>query len=284
MRLGGNVTIAEDEIIDGDVVVIGGSVTVDGRVTGNVVAVGGAADLGPHADIAKDVAVIGGSVHRAEGARIGGRLNEIGAGSMDFRGLPFGRLPAVWRSGWALGSPFALASTLTRFIVLCLLVSIVMLIGHGYVERVGARAAAEPLKAGLVGVLAQVLFVPLLIMIVVVLIVTIIGIPLLALIPFALLALAIMFLVGFSAVAYDLGRLVTSRFGWSSQNPYATAIVGIVVVLSPVILGRLIGLAGGVLFPLTLTLAGLGFLFEYIAWTVGFGAVALLRFEKTARP
>jgi hypothetical protein len=56
------------------------------------------------------------------------------------------------------------------------------------------------------------------------------------------------------------------------------------VVLSPVILGRLIGLTGGLLFPLTLALAVLGFLLEYVAWTVGFGAVALLRFDRTARP
>jgi hypothetical protein len=285
VRLGGSVVIGEDEIIDGDVVAIGGSVTVDGQVTGNVVAIGGAVNLGSRADIAQDVVVVGGSLHRAEGARIGGRVNEIGAGTIDLSGLRLRGLPfRGWRGGRSFGSLFALTSTITRFVVLSVLVSVVMFLGRDYVERVGARAAQEPIKAGLVGVILQLLFVPLLIVTIVALVVTIVGIPLLALIPFAFLALAVVLLVGFSAVAHDLGRFVTTRFGRSTQSPYATAIVGIVVLFSPILLGRLVGLAGGVLFPFALALLGVGFLLEYLAWTVGFGAVALLRFDKTARP
>jgi len=268
-------------------VVIGGDVTVNGQVTGDVVAIGGSIRLGPHADIGKDVATIGSSIRRARGARVGGKVNEIGPGRIGLSGWRIRRGPFWTRFGgpWAFGSLFALMSTMARLIVLCVCVSIVMLIGRDYVERVGARAAAEPVKAGLVGVLAQLLFVPLLIMSILVLVVTIIGIPLLALIPFALLGLVIILLVGFSAVAFDVGRLVTARLGWSSQSPYATAIIGIVAVLSPLLAARLIGLAGGgLLFPLALALLALGLLCEYLAWTVGFGAVALLRFDKGSAP
>ena len=287
VRVGGSVTVDEDEIVEGDVVVIGGDVTVNGQVTGDVVAIGGSIRLGPHADIGKDVATIGSSIRRARGARVGGKVNEIGPGRIGLSGWRIRRGPFWTRFGgpWAFGSLFALMSTMARLIVLCVCVSIVMLIGRDYVERVGARAAAEPVKAGLVGVLAQLLFVPLLIMSILVLVVTIIGIPLLALIPFALLGLVIILLVGFSAVAFDVGRLVTARLGWSSQSPYATAIIGIVAVLSPLLAARLIGLAGGgLLFPLALALLALGLLCEYLAWTVGFGAVALLRFDKGSGP
>ena len=287
VRVGGSVTVDEDEIVEGDVVVIGGDVTVNGQVTGDVVAIGGSIRLGPHADIGKDVATIGSSIRRARGARVGGKVNEIGPGRIGLSGWRIRRGPFWTRFGgpWAFGSLFALMSTMARLIVLCVCVSIVMLIGRDYVERVGARAAAEPVKAGLVGVLAQLLFVPLLIMSILVLVVTIIGIPLLALIPFALLGLVIILLVGFSAVAFDVGRLVTARLGWSSQSPYATAIIGIVAVLSPLLAARLIGLAGGgLLFPLALALLALGLLCEYLAWTVGFGAVALLRFDKGSPP
>src|SRR5207237_4952998 len=148
----------------------------------------------------------------------------------------------------------------------CLLVSLVMLLGREHVERIGARAAAEPVKAGLVGFLAQLLFLPLLIITIIVLVVTIIGIPLLALIPFALLAIAVAFLVGFTAVAYDVGRAVNAHFGHADANPYITAIVGIIVVLSPAMLGRLFGIVGGVLFPITIGLVALGFVFEYVVW------------------
>ena len=69
------------------------------------------------------------------------------------------------------------------------------------------------MKAGAVGLLIQLLFFPVLIAMIVVMVVTIIGIPLLVLVPFALLAFALLFLIGFTAVAYDVGRLAVSRVG-----------------------------------------------------------------------
>ena len=51
VRFAGNVTVNEDEIVNGDVVAIGGSVRVDGQVSGNAVAIGGSLALGPHADV-----------------------------------------------------------------------------------------------------------------------------------------------------------------------------------------------------------------------------------------
>jgi hypothetical protein len=171
--------------------------------------------------------------------------------------------------------------TVMRVAVLCLLSCIVLFAGREYVERVGARAAAEPLKAGAIGLLAQLLFGPLLILTVIVLVITIVGIPLLLLLPFALLALGLVLLVGFTGVAYNVGRLASERFAWNHDNPYLTTITGIVLLVSPVLLGRLIGLGEWLLFPVTGTLVFLGLLAEYLAWTVGFGAVALLRFERS---
>jgi len=51
-------------------------------------------------------------------------------------------------------------------------------------------------------------------------------------------------------------------------------------VLSPVLISRLIGLAGGLVWPITWTLLLLGLLSEYLVWTVGLGAVALVRFDR----
>jgi hypothetical protein len=283
VRFGGSVTVNQDEVVDGDVVAIGGSVRVDGQVTGNAVAIGGSLALGPKADVQGDAVIIGGTLGRDPGARIGGKIVDVGAGDFNFGGLrwgrpPFGRLFVPF-SGAALGL-LALMSTLARLAVLCVLASLVMLVGREYVERVGARAVAEPVKAGVIGLLAQLLFIPLLVITILVLVVTIIGIPLLVLIPFAMLALAVIGLVGFTAVASYLGRLINRRFDWSGDNPYLTVVIGIVLVVSPVLIARLIGLAGILVFPITGTLAFLGFLLEYAAWTIGFGAVALLRFAR----
>jgi hypothetical protein len=280
VRVGGNVTVDDDETVT-DAVVIGGSLDVQGHVLHDVVVIGGILTIGPHAEIGRDITVIGGMIRRDPGAQVAGRVNQVGTG-FDLRGLRWGRVPFaplfLWGSIW--GGLFALVSTVTRVAVLSLLASLVLLIGGDYVERVGARAAAEPIKAGIVGVLAQLLFFPLLIITIVVLVVTIIGIPLLALIPFAVLALALVALVGFTAVAQHVGRVVSTRMGSSQPNPYLTAILGILVVMSPVLLGRILGLGDGVSFPLAAVLMMLGFMVEYVAWTVGFGAVALNRFAR----
>jgi hypothetical protein len=285
VRFGGSVNVEEGETIYGDAVAIGGSVRVDGTVTDNAVAVGGNLVLGPKADVRGDAVVVGGTLRRDPGAQIGGKVVDVGSGSFDFEGwrgwsgLPFGRMFFPF-GGAALGL-LALVSTLARVALLGVLASLVVLVGRDYVERVAARAVAEPMKAGAIGFLAQLLVIPVMVLATIVLVVTIIGIPLaIVLIPVAVLGLAVVGLVGFTAVAFYVGHLVNQRFNWSDRNPYLSVFTGIVVLISPVLIARLIGLAGGLVFPISGTLAFLGFLLEYLAWTVGFGAVALLRFAR----
>jgi hypothetical protein len=286
VKIGGSVSVEEGEMVDGDVVAIGGGARVDGEVTGNAVAIGGRLVLGPHADVNGDAVVIGGGLQRDPGARIGGKIVDMGLFNVDFGG--WGRRAFPTRGLWPFGVPFfgaavgmfALASTLMRIVVLSILTSIVLFVGREYIERVGARAAAEPLKAGAIGLLAQLLFGPLLILTIVVLVITIIGIPLLLLVPFAMLAFGVVLLVGFTAVAYSLGRVTNARFALTHDNPYLTAVTGVLLLVSPVLIARVLGLANWVLFPITGILVFVGLLAEYLAWTVGVGAVALLRFER----
>ena len=184
----------EGETIFGDAVAIGGTVRIDGTVTDNAVAIGGDLVLGPNADVQGDAVVVGGTLRRDPGAQIGGKVVDVGGGNFDFaawpgwRGLPFGRLFFPF-TGAALGV-LALMSTLARVALLGVLASLVVLVGREYVERVAARAVAEPVKAGAIGFLAQLLFIPVLVLATIVLVVTIIGIPLaIVLIPVAVLGL-----------------------------------------------------------------------------------------------
>lgn len=280
VQIGRSITIREDEIVDGDVVAVGGSVSVDGEVRGDVVSVGGSVTLGPKASVSNNVVAVGGHLSRDPGSRIGGRIQEVGFGSIDFGNFRRSANPLWLLWGSMVGAAFALVFTLTRLAILCLLAALVVLFGRGYVERTGDRAATDPVKAGAIGLLAQLLFLPVLIITIVVLVMTIIGIPLLLLIPFLILGLAIVGLVGFTGVAYRLGGGVMARFGWPADNPYLTTIAGIVVVLSPLLVARVVGLAGVVMVPFTFGLGLIGMLLEYLVWTVGFGAVALMRFSR----
>jgi len=285
VRFGGSVSVAEGERVVGDAVAIGGSVTVNGEVTGDAVAIGGSLDLGPRAWVHGDAVTIGGTLHRDPGARVSGKAVEVGPGNFDlgarrFRRFPFGRSFAFPPLFGAASRLIAFVATLARVVVLSVLACIVLLIGRDYVERVGDRAAAEPLKAGVIGLLAQLLFLPVVVVTVLILIVTIVGIPLLVLVPFAVLALVVVGVIGFTGVAYHVGRFVNRRLDWAERNPYMTAITGIVVLLSPVLIARLLGFANWITFPITGALVVLGVLLEYLAWTIGFGAVALHRFAR----
>ena len=179
-RIGGPVTIERDERVRGDATVILGGLTVDGEVTGDVVAIAGPLRLGPEAVVRGDVTVVAGSLRRASSAELRGAVTQVGLGGV--RGWDAGRwFQFGWPGAWP-GS--GLAGTSMRLMLLALLASGIVLVARGPVEGIAQRASAEPLKAGVVGVLAQMLAVPLLVSGILIAVVSIVGIPLLLLLPF----------------------------------------------------------------------------------------------------
>ncbi|MBM3777630.1 MAG: hypothetical protein FJW23_05230 [Acidimicrobiia bacterium] len=290
VRFGGGVTVEADQhvegdvvamggsadvsgIVDGDLVVLGGSGDVTGTVDGDVVVVGGSLDLGSDAFVGGDVSVVGGTLNRAPGARIRGGVNDVGFGG----GPPWhGHMPgswAGWQRAWAVGS---VIGTLIRGSLLLLAVLLVVAVGGRQVETIGARVAADPLRSGLIGLLAEVLFVPLLLLTTIVLAISIVGIPVLLLMPFAIVLALVVMLVGFSGAAYQVGQFLRQRAGITSDSPFAAAAIGVVAILALTIAGALIGLGGFMVGGvLGWTIGSVGFLLEYLAWTIGLGAALM---------
>ena len=133
----------------------------------------------------------------------------------------------------------------------------------------GARILAEPVRMGLMGLLAEILFVPVLCVTVLALLISIIGIPLLILVPFAIILMGVVMLVGYTAAAHLAGGWALERIGRTERNPYFVVTIGIVAIAGLTLLGRLLAIAlGGFGAPLYIV----GYLIEYLAWTVGFGA------------
>lgn len=276
-RFGDELTIGRNERVEGDVVLFGGAATVDGEVTGDLFVFGGPARLGPDAIVRGDVSVVGGPLDRAPGAQVLGDVNEVG-----------GRRGGAFRPRWMMSQMFgpfvsrlgSLAATILRLTVVLLVGLVVIAFGRGATEEVAARTAATPLRSGLIGLLAQVLVLPVLILTCVVLVVSIVGIPLLALVPFALLLLMLVMLVGFVGLAYQMGRMLASRFGRPNAGPYGAFAVGVIAVGALTLLGKLGALAGGFLLaPVT----AVGYVVEYVAWTAGFGAALLYWYETQTR-
>jgi len=281
VRIGGSVSVDSDEYVSGDVVVIGGSANINGEVNGEVVVVGGSARFGPQADVRGDITVVGGGLTREPGAVTRGAINEVGFGGLPWRGEWGRRDSWDWMDG--IYPVARLTGTLVRITLLILLTTLVLFVAKQPVEQIADRVAADPVKSWFVGFLAEMLFVPVLIMTAVVLAISIIGIPLLLLVPVAIVALLVVMLVGFTAVAYHIGRLLQDKVDTLRSRPYAATFAGILLIVSPVLLARLVGLTAGLGF-IVWPIAAVGFLLEYSVWTAGLGAAALVRFNRPAQP
>ncbi len=289
VRFGGDVTVAEDEAIGDDVVAILGSARVDGRVDGNVVAIAGSVHLGPKANVRGDVTAVGGSVERAESTIVSGQINEIRVAQPNFGPLMNFHPWRDWHwFGETVRNPFGgsidLVATLVRVGLVGLLAALMIAVLPAPVRRVADRVATEPWRAGFVGLAAQLLFVPLLVITVVVLAVSIIGIPLLLLVPFALLAVAVALLMGFAASACAVGQWVGRRAGSGMPGLLVSLVVGLAVVFALTVIAKFLGLVG---LPVSMVLGvvlAIGFVVEYVAWTVGLGGVLLSRFGRRDAP
>lgn len=282
VRVGGSVTIERGERVLGDVVVILGGLDVEGEVTGDVVVVAGSARFGPRAVARGDVTVVGGSLQRASSAVLWGSVTEVGVGGV--RGFADG---GGWGVGWPRGRWFGsadLLGTVMRLFVLGLLACGFVLVARAPVERIARRALAEPLKAGLVGMLAQMLTVPAFVLGILGLLISIVGIPFLLLLPFAVMAVGLVMLVGFSGAVLGAGELARSRMGAPGSAAFASVWAGVVLLLLPSMAGETVGLAGGLFGGLGVLLVLAGFLVEYAAWTAGLGALLLNRFSPLAPP
>lgn len=263
--IAGSITVEGE--VDGDVTAVGGSCTINGKVAGAVTAVGGSVHLGPHAEISGDVTSVGGRVHRESGARVHGSINEVPLAPGNGPEVS----PIVFSPFFAVGR---LVETVTKIILLALLVCLVLLVARPTVERIALRVGAEPWQSGATGLLAQLAFLPLLVVLTILLVLTIVGCALLLLYPFAFIALLIGGLVGYAAVAMRLGGWAEERFGWRYTSPYVMALGGIALIEFLPFVGRLLSLLGP-FRPLGVAARAVGFLIEYLAWTVGFGAVIL---------
>ncbi len=273
VHIGSSVTVAEDEYVTDPVVAVGGNVTVLGRVDDDVVAVLGSVRLGPHARVRGDVTAVGGRIDQQPGASIGGAVNEVRFGGGNYHFDPW-FFAAPWLGMEMFGGWFKLMGTLLRLSLVLLLAFLVLIIAARPVERIAERAGRDPWLSGFTGLLAQLLFVPVLVITVVVLSISIIGIPLLVLVPFAIIAFLVAVLIGFTGVGLRVGRWAVGP----DRPPFVAMAVGVVLIAAVALLARGLSLLPVPLWPITWFVAIVGFLVEYVAWTVGLGAALLTRF------
>src|SRR6188474_1448804 len=72
VRFGQNFHIHEDEVVNGDVVLLGGDLKVEGEIVGGAVVLGGNIEIGRRAQIRGEAMSVGGRVDAAAGANVRG--------------------------------------------------------------------------------------------------------------------------------------------------------------------------------------------------------------------
>lgn len=279
VRIFGDIVVHDNEAVDGAAVAVFGNVRIDGAVRQEAVAVLGSVTLGPKAVVGGDVVSVGGRVRRAEGARVEGAVTEVSFADSDF-GLRVGPwFGPVHLFGGFDGLPRLFGST-ARMLLLALFAGIVLVIARGSVERSAERVLDNPPKAMLVGLAAELLFIPVLVLTAFVLVITLIGIPLLLLLPFAVLMLLVLAFVGFSGTAYAIGQGARRRFALGGHAAFFDICLGLLIILSPLLAGRIVGLVGWPGNPLAWLLVLIGTAFEFLAWTTGLGAILMNTFSR----
>ncbi len=269
--------------VDGEVrgraTVVGGSARIEGEIGDDLVVVGGSVELGPEAEIDGDVVSVGGTINRSLGSRVRGKISEVALGSVFSRpwnqGWERPRRHHRWRSNF---SRWLMPAVQAGLIALVLL--IVLQFARPTVEGVAQRTRSEPLKAGLTGLLAQVLFVPLMAVVSFVLAITIIGIPImLALWLVVTVVVLVALLIGYTGVALNFGGFLERRFSMRGASLYLTLLLGVLLIHGWEVVGGALTAASGPLGWTAWLLVLVGGVVQYVAVTVGLGGVLLHRFD-----
>jgi hypothetical protein len=255
------------------IVVLGGNARIDGRADDDVVVIGGTLRLGPKAVVGGDVVTVGGEAIIDPAATIRGNVDTavVTIPNVDWGvDWPVVTGPGLdWREWW----PFAALSATVLRLSLVLIVSLVLtIVVPGWVRSIGIRASSA-ISSGLLGALAEILFVPALIAVVIGLAVSIVGIPLLGAIPFALAIGALAWTGGFAAVAACLGARLRGGGIATSSSLTTDFLVGFVAISALSIVANVIMVGPGWMTPLAWMLQAGGLVVEYVAWTIGLGAV-----------
>jgi len=231
VRIGGGVTIPENQKVNGDVVAIGGSADVSGYVTGDVVAVGGSVYARPGSWIEGDAVAVGGGIEKADDAHIGG--DTVTA------------VPGIgWRPEWIRQLPKPFHRPGNFFAGLLVWAFITLLAALLFRNRLEVMAEALPLHParaagyGLLGfAVTPAVWITALVaelFVIAVLAITIVGILAIPAVALAMVAIVVapfaVLLIGMAGVFLSLGRALAAQVGRPEANALWAALVGVLVI------------------------------------------------------
>jgi hypothetical protein len=272
IRVGKDFHLPADQSVTWPVIVIGGSAAIDGRTEDDVVVVGGSVRIGPSAQVRANIVSVGGAVEVANSAEVTGEIHDI---SVLWPEIRFALREWMWQLDEGWWAALMLAGTIARFALIMLAACLMALVAPGWIRRIEDRMTDAPLASGIAGLAAEVLALPLFLVLIAGLVLTIIGIPLLLLVPFAVLAFLLTWLAGFASVAAQLGGKLRARSGDAWGSTVIDVAAGVMLLFVVTFIGNLLSFGPWFMGPVATAFGLAGFVIEYLAWTVGLGAALL---------
>ncbi len=258
VQLGSDVTIAENELVNGNVVTIGGDIRIEGKVTGDVAAIFGSVELGSGAIVNGEVVSIFGGVDREDGAVIRGETAVIGGGRHGLT-YPLGHIGEGIFGG---------VGRVVAFIIGIILTLILLFFIPSRMENASGAVKASFWSS--IGMGALLFFGGLVLVIIlgIILAITIVGIPVAVLLA---LSYAALLGIGYSVSALAVGRFVVRKFRVDADSIYFHAVIGLLLLA---ILGIVSGFmtVSPLLTPARYVLGSLGKLLQFLAILAGVGA------------
>ncbi len=242
---GGNVTLEDGSRITGDVRLAGGTLQADGEIDGNISSTGGSINLGKTALVHGDVNMLGGSINRENAAQILGELRNEPQGPFQFT-APGVRVPAFEIQ---LNPFWGLLTAIFRAFALAALAILVVMFWPRQSERTARAIVAQPLTAGVLGLLT-VAVVPVVLL---VLIITIIGIPVSLV---GIIILAIMVIFGWISLGTEIGHRLADAFRTEWALPVAAGLGTLILTLVTFAIGEIPCI--GWIAPVAVGMVGLG--------------------------
>ncbi len=261
--LGGNLDITG--VIDGDAAVFGGNIKNRGKIDGELHVIGGTVYLDSGSVVTGDISMVGGTVERHDSALVMGKVESVEIKALE-KVLP--RISRAFRLPRMLpgAQAFPRVVFLGMLIVLYLFNILVALIFPNAVDRVKDKIEQSIWASVGLGIVMQILFVPLIVLFAV----SIVGIPLIILLP---LAVFLATLFGVSALSITAGTRVVKGFNWKVESQLGLLSLGwLAIMLIPIILI----LIGPPVFAI-------GFVIVYVALTIGLGGVIYALLKRAPR-
>lgn len=268
VRMGSDITIGPEEVVQGDVVAIGGNVDIEGHVMGDAVSIGGMLHLAPTARVNGDAVSVGGSVEKDAGAEVNGETVSIGVPLPPFG--PFAHAGAKHRSG--------VSAVIAKIFIVGMMAFFIFLAMSFWRDKVLGMARVIPERPWLLlmlGISVWILFVPACIL----LVISIVGILFL---PVFIVLVFVGFILGLVTVYHFVGERF--RGGAYAGRPFATTFLGLLIVHCFSILGAVLGAILPGLSPLPGALSVFGTMLAFFAATVGVGCVLHTRFGRKNMP